>query len=150
MKVGPKEAEVRALRLKRAAAALTLKISTGSAASVPKPSSAPVQASVHQQEMIMSKKSKKKSASRKAPIAKKPRKAKIAAADAAAKTEGGVRVGSKLETIVSLLKRAEGCTTADILAATSWPAVSVPQQAKAAGFTLRKEKEGKVTRYFAA
>jgi len=47
-----------------------------------------------------------------------------------------------------LLARPEGCTTADILAATGWPSVSVPAQAKAVGLTLRKEKDGKVTRYW--
>ena len=65
-----------------------------------------------------------------------------------AKTNG-VRPGSKLEIIVGLLKRKEGCTTADVLAACHWPAVSMPQQAKAAGLKLRKQKDGKVSRYFA-
>lgn len=63
---------------------------------------------------------------------------------------GGVRAGSKLEAIVSLLRRPEGCTSADVLAETSWPAVSLPQQAKAAGITLATEKEGRVTRYWDA
>lgn len=63
---------------------------------------------------------------------------------------GGVRPGSKLEAIVGLLTRPEGCTTKDVLAATGWPSVSMPQQAKAAGLTLRKEKVGGVTRYSAA
>jgi len=58
--------------------------------------------------------------------------------------------GSKLEIIIGLLKRKEGCTTADVLKATGWPAVSMPQQAKAAGLKLKKEKDGKVTRYRAA
>lgn len=61
-----------------------------------------------------------------------------------------VRPGSKLETIVKLLTREEGCTTADVLKATGWPSVSMPQQAKAAGLTLHKEKAGGVTRYRAA
>lgn len=59
----------------------------------------------------------------------------------------GVRPGSKLETIVKLLQRAKGCTTKDVLEATGWPAVSMPQQAKAAGLKLIKEKDGAVTRY---
>lgn len=62
----------------------------------------------------------------------------------------GVRPGSKLEVIVKLLQREGGCTTADVLKACQWPSVSMPQQAKAAGLTLRKEKQGKVTRYWAA
>lgn len=59
--------------------------------------------------------------------------------------------GSKTELIGALLKRAKGCTTKDVLEATGWPAVSMPQQAKALGIGLRKEKKpGEVTRYFAA
>ncbi len=60
-----------------------------------------------------------------------------------------VRPGSKAAAIVGLLQRPEGCTTADVLNATDWPAVSMPQQAKAAGLKLRTEKEGRVTRYWA-
>lgn len=62
----------------------------------------------------------------------------------------GIRPGSKLETIVGLLKRPEGCTTQDALKATGWPTLSFNQQAKAAGITLKKKKEGRVTRYWAA
>jgi hypothetical protein len=76
----------------------------------------------------------------------RPRRAK----GAKAKPETGIRPGSKLELIVGLLTRKEGCTTADVLSVTDWPAVSMPQQAKAAGLKLKKVKEGKVTRYWAA
>lgn len=70
---------------------------------------------------------------------------------AAKAPEGGIRPGSKLETIVGLLKRPEGCTAKDALAATGWPTLSFPQQARAAGIKLRKEKEkGQPTRYYAA
>jgi hypothetical protein len=55
---------------------------------------------------------------------------------------------SKTAMVGQLLLRKEGCTTADILKATGWPSVSVPAQAKAVGLGLRKEKDGKVTRYF--
>lgn len=61
--------------------------------------------------------------------------------------DGAVRPGSKLEIVADLLKRPEGCTTAEALAATGWPTISMPQQAKAAGLTLSKEKDGKVSRY---
>lgn len=61
-----------------------------------------------------------------------------------------VRAESKLATIVGLLKRPEGCTTSDALAATGWPTISFNQQASAAGLKLRKVKEGRITRYFAA
>lgn len=65
-------------------------------------------------------------------------------------TKDGPRKGSKVDLIAGLLKRKGGCTTADVLKATGWPAVSMPQQAKAAGLKLRKEKKaGEVTRYFA-
>ena len=60
---------------------------------------------------------------------------------------GTVRAGSKLEAIVGLLKRPEGCTTKDVLDVTGWPSVSMPQQAKAAGLALQKAKDGNVTRY---
>jgi hypothetical protein len=63
---------------------------------------------------------------------------------------GGPREGSKTALIAGLLTRKQGCTTADVLKATGWPAVSMPQQAKAVGVGLRKEKDGKVSRYWAA
>jgi len=57
--------------------------------------------------------------------------------------------GSKTVVIAALLKRNNGCTTADVLAATGWPAVSMPAQAKLAGLVLRKEKKpGGATRYW--
>ena len=71
-----------------------------------------------------------------------------AASTSAPTSAKGVRPGSKLEIVAGLLTRKEGCTTADALAATDWPAISFNQQAKAAGLTLRKEKDGKTTRYF--
>ena len=68
-----------------------------------------------------------------------------------AKPASEARKGSKTALIGDLLKRKEGCTTADVLKATGWPAVSMPQQAKAVGVKLRKEKKpGEVTRYWAA
>jgi hypothetical protein len=66
-----------------------------------------------------------------------------------AKPASEPRKGSKTELIGELLRRKKGCTTADVLKATGWPAVSMPQQAKAVGVGLRKEKNGKVTRYWA-
>lgn len=61
-----------------------------------------------------------------------------------------VRPGTKLEAIVALLSRPEGCTTAEVLKATGWPTVSMPAQAKAAGLKLKKAKDGSVYRYRAA
>lgn len=64
--------------------------------------------------------------------------------------------GSKLAKIAALLRRKEGCTTAEVLKATGWPAVSMPQQAKSLGLALKTERGpfgpgGRVvTRYRAA
>lgn len=86
--------------------------------------------------------------------AKKAKAAKETAPRAKAATGARKAVatpsGGKTKTAVvgELLSRKEGCTTADILKATGWPAVSVPAQAKAVGLKLRKEKDGKVTRYY--
>ena len=106
----------------------------------------------------MSKKVKSKakpSAARKSKRAVKTKGAKTAAA---AKSADGdpvgksfvVRPGSKLETIVKMLKQPNGCSAKEVLAATGWPAVSMPQQARAAGLTLSKQKVDGVTRYSVA
>jgi hypothetical protein len=55
---------------------------------------------------------------------------------------------SKREIVAALLTRPEGTTTAEILAATGWPSVSVPAQAKASGLTLTQTRDGRSTRYF--
>jgi hypothetical protein len=78
-----------------------------------------------------------KRAAAKAKPAKPTPKAK--AAKPAEKTDGP-RPGSKLAIIGGMLARPEGCTTKQVLAATEWPAVSMPQQAKALGIKLVKEK----------
>lgn len=88
-------------------------------------------------EKVLAKKAPKKAS------AKKP------AADAPV-AESKVRRGSKLALVIWLLTRGEGCTMADITSATGWKTMSFPQQAKAAGLTLRKEKDGSVSRYFAS
>lgn len=89
----------------------------------------------------------------KAPKAKKAAKPAKAAAKATSKPARAAKAPksgeSKVAVIAALLKHPEGTTTKEILAATGWPAVSVPQQAKSAGLTLRKEKvKGEPTRYF--
>ena len=60
------------------------------------------------------------------------------------------RVGSKLEIIKKMLNRKQGCTAKEVMAACEWPAVSMPQQAKALGIKLKTEKVGRTTRYWAA
>ena len=60
-----------------------------------------------------------------------------------------VKAGSKASLIGDLLRRQNGCTYADVLAATGWPSVSMPVQAKSAGLKLRREKvPGQPMRYF--
>lgn len=66
------------------------------------------------------------------------------------RTEVGPRPGTKLAKIVGMLKRPTGCTAAEVMKACKWPSVSMPQQAKAAGLRLKKEKVHGVTRYRAA
>lgn len=132
-KVGSKENAVRALR-------------TESVADSPTTTAAEPERPTEQQESTVSKKTTKKAARSNARTKVKPEPKTKAATE---KTSG-VRPGSKLETIVGLLKRPQGCTTKEVLAATGWPAVSMPQQAKAAGLSLTKEKVDGVTRYKAA
>lgn len=157
--IGPKEAQLRNLRNQKPVR--IVKITT-----IEKP--API-IEAQPQETTMSKTTStaKKTAAKKAPKltaakiadrmnAKAPKRAVKAKVPKAAKTARDpagtktIRPGSKLEIVVGLLTRKEGCTTAEALAATDWPAISFNQQAKAAGITLRKVKEGKVTRYYAA
>lgn len=60
----------------------------------------------------------------------------------ATETDGrGPRIGTKTEIVASLLKRKSGCTAAEVLNATGWPAVSMPAMAKACGLELRRVKE---------
>lgn len=77
--------------------------------------------------------------------AKKTAKKKVAAKPKKPKKEGP----SKTAIVARLLQRQNGCTSAEVLEATNWPAVSMPAIAKAAKLKLRKEKEpGKPTRYY--
>lgn len=154
------------LRLARAAGKRLNRMTTG--VTPVKPITAPVPASAPSlKETIMKTKSKAKNSTKKrsrgeaaanlkkgkAAASKRPKGSKKAAAENARApigTPGGVRPGSKLEIVVGLLTRADGCTGKEILEATGWPTVSVPQQAKAAGLVLSKEKVDGITRYRAA
>lgn len=152
MKVGPREEKLRAMRAGTSAGA------SAAAKSAPTKSAKPKESTMDAStETTTAKKPKApakpkavktKKAKAKTPAAK-PRKPAARAKGAAREKADGVRPGTKLALVVDLLKRTEGCTTKDILTACDWPSVSVPQQAKAAGLTLRKVKEGSVTRYFA-
>lgn len=55
---------------------------------------------------------------------------------------------SKTDLVAKMLLREKGCTTAQVLAATGWKAISMPAAAKSAGLELRTEKVGNVTRYY--
>lgn len=68
-----------------------------------------------------------------------------AAVPAPPKTKGG----NKTAIIAALLTREGGCTSDDVKAATGWTAVSMPQQAKAAGLVLKVDKGRKPFRYSA-
>lgn len=82
-------------------------------------------------------------ATKAAPKADKP------ASEAPNKGERKAREGTKTSTVRALLLQDGGTTTKDVLAATGWPSVSMPQQAEATGLTLRKEKvKGEPTRYY--
>jgi hypothetical protein len=91
----------------------------------------------------------------KAPASAKPTKAKTAAkakkpaSEAKTKTAGPSRGQSKTAMVGEMLLRFDGCTAAEVMAACNWPSVSMPQQAKACGLTLRKDKvSGEPTRYY--
>ena len=81
---------------------------------------------------------------------RKTAKAKVRAEKPTSGHAKAVRPGSKLEIIVGLLKQKGGCTSASVLQACGWTAVSMPQQAAAAGLTLIKDKRDGVTYYSAA
>lgn len=97
-------------------------------------------------------KAKKRSVSEAAANLKAGKKAAAAAKKAATPKDGDAtpRAGSKLAIVAELLTRSGGCTTKEVLEATGWPTVSMPQQAKAAGLVLSKTKDGKVSRYTGA
>lgn len=137
-KVGTKEAQLRAAR-----ATKTTETETN-AADAANPKETTVRKTSTKKS---STKSKAKTAAR-TPV-KGATKAKPAAK--ATKPAGdGPRPGSKLAIIQGLLTRPQGCTTKQVLEACQWPAVSMPQQARALGVTLKKEKVDGVTVYRAA
>lgn len=90
------------------------------------------------QETKLAKKAKTKKAAK-----SKPRKA------VKAKNGDGVKPGTKLAKVAAMLQRPGGCTAEQVKKACDWPSVSMPQQAKAAGLTLKKEKVDGVNHYSA-
>jgi hypothetical protein len=82
------------------------------------------------------------------PVSDSPKRAKRAG-KAPTKRAGYSKGQTKTALVGELLTRKEGCTTADVLALTGWPSVSMPAAAKACGLVLRKEKvPSEPTRYF--
>lgn len=59
-----------------------------------------------------------------------------------------VRAGTKRAIVHSMLLRPEGCTTAEVLAATGWRQVSVAGIAHQYGMEVRQERRSGVTRYW--
>ncbi len=54
----------------------------------------------------------------------------------------------KRELVVQMLLRKEGCTAAEAMKAMGWTKIGMNDMAERNGLTLRKVKEGTVTRYF--
>jgi len=87
--------------------------------------------------------SKKKVETKKAkPAAKSPTEQTIAATAAKAATT------TKRSLCLALLRRPSGATAKDLLAATDWPAISVPATTKGQGKLRKEKKKGEPTVYF--
>lgn len=150
MKPTPKADALRALREARASKSRVELLKKWTAAPAAKPIPAPVQASAPSKETNVKKPKTKKAAK---PLTAKQRGksanasiAKAKKADArAAKPDGENKTGQ----VVAMIQRPEGCTAAEVCAATGWKAVSIPPIAKRANIKLRKEKDGRGVRYFA-
>ena len=70
-------------------------------------------------------------------------KSKAKTAKKTVKTNGTV----KNEQIIKLMRRTNGVTRAEVLELTGWAAVSMQQQAKAAGVRLKIDKSARPFRY---
>jgi hypothetical protein len=58
------------------------------------------------------------------------------------------REGSKTEKIYKLLTRKSGCTRAEVLEATQWPAISIQKISETLGLKLRKDGANRPYRYY--
>ena len=88
-----------------------------------------------------------------APRAVKKVKAKKAKAPKAAKAAGagGMRAGSKQETVYKLLTRVSGATLEEAVKATGWKSCSLKTWGKKFGLKVSKEKQKDgTTRYYGA
>lgn len=59
------------------------------------------------------------------------------------------RAGSKAHLVGNLMLRANGVTREEARTACGWPAISIPQQARACGLAYTTQRTGHVVRYFA-
>lgn len=67
----------------------------------------------------------------------------------AAPTQNRARAGSKSHQIGEMMMRREGVTAREVMAATGWPSVSLPQQAGICGLQFTTQRTGREVRYFA-
>jgi hypothetical protein len=81
---------------------------------------------------------------RKAAVAK----ARTQLAPAPAPRNGQPRAGTKTEKIYKLLTRKSGCTRAEVLKATNWPAISIQKISETLGLKLRKDDANRPYRYY--
>lgn len=161
-KIGPKEAQLRALRDRRSggippamkrvlADAIRKTMTTMPAVANPK-SARRAKESTMQEPTTPAADAPAETETTAAPRQRRRRPAKkVAAKKSKAKPKAAKpkRDGaSKTDQVAALLQRKNGCTVAEVLNVTGWPTVSMPAMARAAGLVLRKEKSGKVTRYF--
>jgi hypothetical protein len=58
------------------------------------------------------------------------------------------KAGSKTEKIYKLLTRKSGCTRAEVLEATQWPAISIQKISETLGLKLRKDDASRPYRYY--
>jgi len=59
------------------------------------------------------------------------------------------RPGSKAHLVGEMMLRPEGATPAQVMAATGWPSVSMPNQARQAGLEVTRQRRGRHVIYFA-
>jgi len=85
--------------------------------------------------------------SRKAAVAKA--RTPVAAPTTKPATRNGLpKVGTKTEKIYKLLTRKSGCTRAEVLEATQWPAISIQKISETLGLKLRKDDANRPYRYY--
>lgn len=77
------------------------------------------------------------------------KRAEINFGSTAAAPRNKARPGSKAHIVGQLLLRPEGVTGIEAMAATNWPSISLPQQARICGIDFTTVRTGRMVRYFA-